>query len=160
MNKDWVGNSTTSFAQLGASNHSEKEREQNDYYATDPNSLKEFLKALKRDNFTLHNDIWECACGEGHLSKVLISEGYNVYSSDLIDRNYGKGKIDFLKVNEKWKGDILTNPPYKYAKEFVEKSLQLIDKDNYVIMYLKIQFLEGQKRRKLFNKFPPIYIYI
>lgn len=160
MNKDWIGNSKTTFVQLGASNHSEKEREQNDYYATDPNSLKEFLKALKRDNFTLHNDIWECACGEGHLSKVLISEGYNVYSSDLIDRNYGKGKIDFLKVNKKWKGDILTNPPYKYAKEFVEKSLQLIDKDNYVIMYLKIQFLEGQKRRKLFNKFPPKYVYI
>lgn len=29
MNKDWTGNSETIFVQLGASNHSEKEREKN-----------------------------------------------------------------------------------------------------------------------------------
>lgn len=57
-------------------------------------------------------------------------------------------------------GVILTNPPYKFAKEFVEKAIELINVGEYVIMYLKIQFLEGQERRKLFNENPPKYVYV
>lgn len=159
--KDWSGNKKSTFVTLGASNHSDGEREINDFYATDPNALEIFLKALERDGFKLHKNIWECACGQGHLSEVLKNKGYEVLSTDLIDRNYGKGNIDFLKsINDEWCGDILTNPPYKYAKEFVEKALQVTRKDGYTIMFLKIQFLEGQGRKELFKKYPPKYIYV
>ena len=163
MNKDWTGNKKTTFVTLGASNHSEKERETNDYYATDPHALKIFLDKLKEDNIELHQNIWECACGEGHLSQVLINNGYNVYSTDKVDRGFGDKKIDFLQ--EKFFGndleaDILTNPPYKYAKEFVEKALEIQADGYYTIMFLKIQFLEGQARKKLFEKYPPKYIYV
>ena len=34
--KDWKGNHKTTFTTLGASNHSNHEREKHDYYATDP----------------------------------------------------------------------------------------------------------------------------
>ena len=161
--KDWTGNKTTTYAILGASNHSEKEREKNDFYATNPESLEIFLKALDRDNIKLHNDIWECACGKGHLSEVLLKKGYGVISTDLIDRGYGQTgeKYDFLKINiSDNKTDILTNPPYKYAKEFVEHSLEILQDGYYSIMFLKIQFLEGKERRKLFDKYPPKYIYV
>ena len=158
--KDWTGNSKTTFAQLGASSHSNSEREINDYYATDPNTLKIFLDAIKRDNLKLNKNIWECACGEGHLSKVLCRGGYIVKSTDLIDRNYGVSNVDFLEQNNKWNGDILTNPPYKYAKEFVEHSLELIEIGKQVIMLLKIQFLEGKDRRKFFENYPPKYVYV
>lgn len=159
--KDWTGNKTTTYAILGASNHSEKDREKNDFYATDPNSLEIFLKALDRDKIKLHHNIWECACGKGHLSKLLEGKGYEVYSTDLIYRGYGTGDIDFLKINlSDNKTDILTNPPYKYAKEFVEHSLQILEDGYYSIMFLKIQFLEGKERRKLFDKYPPKYIYV
>lgn len=66
--------------------------------------------------------------------------------------------MDFLKETEEFNGDILTNPPYKYAKEFVEKAIELTS--GKVIMFLKVQFLEGKARRKMFNKFPPKYIYV
>lgn len=160
--KDWTGNSKTTFVTLGASNHSEGEREVNDFYSTDPESLEIFLKALERDNFKLHNRIWECACGQGHLSKVLESKGYDVVSSDLIDRGYGKTNYDFLKSTKCYYpcADILTNPPYKYAKEFVERSLNILDDGYYCVMFLKIQFLEGKERRNLFNKYPPKYVYV
>lgn len=159
--KDWLGNKATTFVQLGASNHSEKDREVNDYYATDPHSLKIFLKALKRDGVELHQNIWECACGEGHLSKVLKDERYNVYSSDLIDRGYTNNLIDFLEVQDKnLKTDILTNPPYKYAQDFVAQALQVIEGGYYVIMFLKIQFLEGQKRQELFKQKNLKYVYV
>lgn len=159
--KDWIGNKTTTYAILGASNHSEIERAENDFYATDPKTLEIFLEALKRDNLKLHNYIWECACGKGHLSKVLEAKGYKVISSDLIDRGYGRSEIDFLKIKSgEWRGDILTNPPYKYAKEFVEKAIEITRIGAYVIMLLKIQFLEGKDRRKLFDKYPPRYVYV
>lgn len=164
--KDWTGNSKTTFVQLGASNHSNSEREVNDFYVTDPNSLDIFLKALYRDGFKLHKRIWECACGQGHLSKLLENKGYDVFSTDLIYRGYGFSdeNTDFLKGNLyndiKFEGDILTNPPYKYAQEFVETALDKIKYGNYVIMFLKIQFLEGKNRRKLFDKNPPKYVYV
>ena len=159
--KDWTGNSKATFVTLGASNHSEGEREVNDFYSTDPESLEIFLKALERDGFKLHKDIWECACGMGHLSKTLENKGYNVWSTDLIDRGYGNGNTDFLKsIPDKWWGDILTNPPYKYSKEFVEKALEITRNGTYTIMFLKIQFLEGKDRRNLFDKYPPKYVYV
>lgn len=159
--KDWTGNKKSTFVMLGASNHSEKERENNDYYATDPKALEIFLDKLKEDGIRLHNYIWECACGEGHLSKVLEKHGYKVWSTDLIDRGYGKGNTDFLKsIPNEWVGDILTNPPYKHAKQFVEKAMEVTRNSCYTIMFLKIQFLEGQARKEMFKKYPPKYVYV
>lgn len=44
--------------------------------------------------------VWECACGEGHISKVLESHGYDVVSTDLVYRGYGRlNPCDFLLEN-------------------------------------------------------------
>lgn len=159
--KDWIGNKKSTFVTLGASNHSEHERENDDYYATDPKALEIFLNKIEKDGIKLHKNIWECACGEGHLSKVLESRGYKVWSTDLVDRGYGSGNTDFLKsIPDSWCGDVLTNPPYKYAKEFVEKALEVTRIGTYTVMFLKIQFLEGQRRRELFKRYPPKYVYV
>lgn len=159
--KDWTGNKKSTFVQLGASNHTEKEREENDFYATDPKALEIFLDKLNEDGIFLHKNIWECACGKGHLSEVLKNKGYDVLSTDLIDRGYGIGNKNFLETsNIDIKADILTNPPYKYAKEFTEKALDIQAKGYYTIMFLKIQFLEGQARQEMFKKYPPKYIYV
>lgn len=159
--KDWQGNKNSTYVMMGASNHSQKERQNEDYYATDPNALEIFLDKLQADKIVLHKEIWECACGEGHLSKVLEKNGYKVWSTDLINRGYGTGNTDFLKsLPDEWAGDILTNPPYKYAKEFVEKALEITKTGCYTIMFLKIQFLEGQARLELFKKYPPKFIYV
>lgn len=150
IEKDWTGNSRAAHAMLGARNYALNEREQNDYYATEPKALELLL-----DKETFAPEIWECACGEGHLSKVLSGRGYKVKSTDLIDRGYGEGSIDFLEYNGTFNGDIITNPPYKYAKEFVEKALDVIPNGNRVAMFLKLQFLEGKARRKMFEAYPP-----
>ena len=149
--KDWTGNSRTTFTILGARNYATEERETNDYYATDPIAL-ELL--LEKEKFS--NNVWECACGEGHLSEVLQSNGYNVFSSDLINRGYGVGGIDFLKCNKPFDGDIITNPPYKFALDFVKKALELITPGHKVAMFLKVQFLEGKERGKFFAASPPL----
>jgi len=156
MAKDWTGNSNSIFKTLGASNHTEKERQNEDYYATDPKAAEWLLKLEK-----FSDNIWECACGEGHLSRVFEINGYNVKSTDLIDRGYGEGSLDFLAIdNMEWNGDIITNPPYKYAKEFIEKALQIIPEGNKIAMFLKIQFLESKGRKNLFVTHPPKTVYV
>lgn len=159
--RDWTGNSNSIYKTLGASNHTDKEREINDYYATEPRAI-ELL--LAEETFSPY--IWECACGEGHLSSVLEREGYKVKSSDLIDRGYrGAEVIDFLAttkadVSTDFPRDIITNPPYKYAKEFVEHALDISMDGTKVAMFLKLQFLEGKARRVLFEKHPPKTVYV
>ena len=106
---DWTGNQRSIYTTLGASNHTDKERQQHDYYATEPKAM-ELL--LAEEDFS--PVIWECACGEGHLSKVLEEHGFEVISTDLIYRGFGDPEpLDFLKDTlEDFEGDIITNPPY------------------------------------------------
>lgn len=160
MAKDWVGNYNSIYKTLGASSHSGGERENNDYYATDPVAIDKLLTVEKP-----FPTIWECACGEGHLSKRLKEYGYIVISTDLIDRGFSTSGVDFLKQSSLPSPlvtcDILTNPPYKYAKEFVLKALELIKPGRNVYMFLKIQFLEGKTRyNELFSKYPPKTVYV
>lgn len=143
------------FATLGASNHANSERAENDYYATDPKAI-ELLLPLE----SFSENIWECACGEGHLSKALIQNGFHVRSTDLIDRGYGEGGVDFLKSTDSFDGDIITNPPYKYALEFVKHAIETIQDGHKVAMLLRVLFLEGKARRKLFDQYPPKTVYI
>lgn len=157
MANDWTGNSNSIYKTLGASNHTDKEREENDFYATQSIAID---KLYVTGELTCRN-IWECACGQGDLSKRLEDFGYNVTSTDLIDRGYGKGGVDFLKCTEVFNGDILTNSPYKYAKEFVLKALELVPEGHKVFMFLKLTFLEGKARyNELFSKYPPKKIYV
>jgi hypothetical protein len=154
-NKDWTGNIKSTYVTLGASNHTKEIREENDYYATDPIAAK-----LLIDCVILNKNIWECSCGSGHLSKIFIDNGFNVKSTDLIDRGFGESGIDFLSCTEKFNGDIVTNPPYKYAVNFIKKALELISTGNKVCMFLKLQFLESKNRKKLFLSNPPHTIYV
>lgn len=160
--KDWTGNNKSTYVMLGASNHSDKERQNDDYYATDPHALELFLNSFKRDGVKIHKYIWECACGEGHLSNILEKNGYVTTNTDLVDRGYKNNfqQLDFLTTDTIFDGDILTNPPYKYAREFVEHALDILKDGYYCIMLLKIQFLEGQARLNLFKKYPPKYVYV
>ncbi len=154
--KDWTGDSNSIFMTLGASSHTDKIREEHDYYATEPKATELILELE-----TFNDDILEPACGGGHMSDVLISRGYNVTSYDLIDRGYGDGVMDFLSDDiQSWHGDIITNPPYKFAKQFIEKSLDIIPKGNKIAMFLKIQFMESKGRKELFINNPPKVIYV
>ena len=131
-------------------------REENDFYATDPKALE---KLLKYESF--NQNIWECACGEGNLSEVLKEHGYNVYSTDLIDRGYQDEQLDFLKTNNQWFGDIITNPPFKYTNEFIIKALASIETGNKVALFLKLSYLTGKKRfKEIYSKYPPSKVYV
>lgn len=157
QNDDWKGDSHSIYVTLGASNHTDKDRQQNDYYATEPLAMELLL-----ENEEFSSVIWECACGEGHLSKVLEEHGHEVISTDLIYRGYGDPEpMDFLKETfDDFEGDIITNPPYKYALEFVQQALNSVQTGHKVAMFLKLQFLEGKARKPFFLEHPPKTVYV
>lgn len=145
------------FATLGSSNHVPEEREAFDYYATDPKAVEMLLEL---EQFA--PVIWEPACGEGHISKVLQAHGYQVISTDLVYRGFGDPEpLDFLKETlDGFEGDIITNPPYSTGLEFVQRALESVRPGGKVAMFLKVQFLEGQKRGAFFKNTPPRIVYI
>lgn len=156
---DWTGNKTSVYANLAASSHSEQEREQNDYYATPPSAVEELLK---RESFNKY--VLEPAVGGGSIAEVLKSHGHIVQSMDIVDRGYEGTEVrDFLQTSKNdliCSPDIVTNPPYSIATEFVEHALDISMDSVKVAMLLKIQFLETKKRLALFRKYPPKFIYV
>ena len=102
--------------------------------------------------------------GGGSIASVLVDHDYKVQSMDIVDRGYaGTEVIDFLATTQddlNFSPDIITNPPYAIAKEFVEHALDISMDSVKVAMFLKIQFLESEKRYELFKKYPPKKIYV
>ncbi|MBP3924707.1 hypothetical protein J6E39_05635 [bacterium] len=145
----------STFINLGATNHGKSKREENDYYATEPIAGKLLLE-IEPDL----NNIWECACGEGHLAKVFDEAEKLGKATDLINRGYGTVEDFLINTNPYHNGDIVTNPPYKYAQQFVENALERVDTGRYVCMFLRVLFLESQSRKKLFTTQPPKTVYV
>ena len=127
-------------------------RQKEDFYPTPPEAT---YSLLDREQFI--GNIWECACGDGAISKILEEKKYNVYSSDLIDRGYGHTGIDFLKTYKRT-DNIITNPPFKLGTEFVYQACHLANKK--VAMLCRINFLEGVARGKMFKHTPLKNVYV
>jgi hypothetical protein len=130
-----------SLSIVGASRNN-GEREIDDFYPTPAYAVEELLK---RENFI--GSIWECACGEGDISKVFKNKGFEVISTDLINRGYGK-QLDFLQ-SELLADNIITNPPYKLALDFVLKAKK--QSSNKIAMFLKTVWLESESRYDMFQ---------
>lgn len=154
--KDWVGNGTSVFKTLGSSSHADHGRGDRDYYATEPKAVELLL-----ENETFDRNVWECASGENHIADVLRAHGYAVRTSDIVARTPMTETFDFLGMNvEDWDGDIITNPPYRYALEFCERALQSVGTGHKVAMFLRLLFLEGRARKVFFESNPPKVIYV
>lgn len=138
---------------LGSSTFAETDREENDYYATPREAVD---KLLEQEKFSKH--ILEPACGEGHISKVLEEYGKIVESTDFIDRGFWDQK-DFFEYTSNNK-DIITNPPYNVALDFISHALEISQEGQKIAMLLRIQFLESTKRYPFFKENPPTKVYV
>jgi ParB-like chromosome segregation protein Spo0J len=130
-----------------------EKRDPHDFYPT-PRGVTEAL--LQHEQFSA--SVWEPACGDGAISKVLAEAGYSVDSSDLIDRGYGDVE-DFL-TTERRAENIATNPPYSMAEDFVRKALSCTT--GKVAMFLPLTFLESRKRESLLagSCLKTVYVFI
>lgn len=125
-----------------------------EFYPT-PTWATEALLAYEHFVGSIH----EPACGDGAIAKVLIQKtGIPVYASDLYDRGYGQTGVDFLENNDHF-DNVITNPPYALAGEFVIHALERTS--GKVAMFLRLAFLEGVERyEKIFSEMPPGRVYV
>lgn len=118
----------------------DKNREILDFYATDKRAIEELLK---RETF--QSLIFEPACGQGHIGKVLAEYGYEVKASDICYRGYGeKESVDFFQIVEN-NLDIVTNPPYFCANEFIKHALEISKKGVKIAMLFRLAFWKDKK---------------
>lgn len=124
-----------------------------DFYPTPPIAVEKLLSVE-----TFNNAIWEPACGDGAISKVLTSKGFDVLSTDLHDWGYSTQtgpQWDFLALRDNTERDIITNPPFNISCPFVENALALTkEKGGKVAILEKLIFLSSKKRQRLFKEFP------
>ena len=135
-----------------------RERIENDYYATPEESTEAILKEIK---FNETDVIFEPSTGGGHIVEVLkkFYPNNKIITNDLIYRGYPlDNQVDYLKEKICDCNITITNPPFKLAKEFIEKAIKTTSK--YVIMFAKIQLIEGLDRYKFFQEHPPKYVYV
>lgn len=115
------------------------------------------------DNVKLGPKSWECANGYGRITRVLKRNGKKVFTSDI--HRWHKSTIrrrSFFLFEKMPKGctDIITNPPFKHAQAFVTKAMELLPKGGKLCLLLRLQFMEGQKRKLMFQKYPPqVYVF-
>jgi hypothetical protein len=130
-------------------------RAADDFYETPAQAVKLFTRAEK-----FEGPIWNPSCGRGSISKVLENEGYTVHSTDLVDRGYGKGGVDFLTCQKPRFAfnNIITNPPFEHAVDFAVRALGMADRK--VCLLCRLLWLEGKKRRKLFERYPLAKVWV
>jgi len=110
------------------------------------------------ENERFVGDIWECACGDGSMSRVLEETGRSVPSSDLYRRGYGETGHDFLTTTRR-AHNIVTNPPFHSAEGFVESGIG--QSRRKLALLLRLAFLEGANRaRTIFFSRPPSRVWV
>lgn len=129
-----------------------------DFYPTPPEGTRALLSVER-----FSGSIWEPACGKGAISEVLIAHGYTVVSTDLINRGYGTGGVNFLTQSRTRARNIITNPPYGHglADAFVRHALQLVaPTSGSVAMLLNLASLAHPMRHRRWTRMPPAAVYI
>jgi hypothetical protein len=155
--KDWKG--SASFVSTNRRSSSDTDE---DFYATHKSTVETFLDRIIADGVITDKPlVWEPCCGKGDISKTLEEYGFEVISTDLINRGYGSGGVDFFCVTPPNEcGAIITNPPYSLAAECWERAYQILPDGGLSAFFLKLTFLETKKRRELFKRCPLSYVYV
>ena len=161
---------TNIFSPLGASNHSENERQKEDYYATDPRFISHLIEKepwLKNPELK----ILEPSAGVGVLvDRFFELTGNKMDAYDLIARREDIIEQNYFTADFSNKYDvILTNPPYlkdtikttEGLSEYILKALREVKVGGTVVMFLKTLHLESKVRyEKIYKNYPPSKLYI
>ena len=150
-----------------AGSNSKYGRVENDFYATNPITVKKFLFALEKDTLLTEifngSTVWECACGNGNIVKAMQSyfRTESIYvekylASDLVNRGYGNIE-NFLESTAK-ADVIITNPPFSLINDFIKHGLEQTNR--FLIFFAKIQLLETKARTKILKNSPLRFVYV
>lgn len=138
---------------MSAARHKRADQEKDHFYPTPPEGTRALLAVE-----SFEGAVWECACGTGDMAREFAAAGYEVISTDLVDRGFGEARVDFLMEYRLAAPNVATNPPFKLAERFVRHALQLGALK--VAMLVRLHFLEGIERAAFFAALPPARVWV
>jgi len=125
------------------------QRNKSDFYQTPYSMTEQLLECEQFDG-----NILEPSCGQGAISSVLKKHNYRVIENDISNGH------NFLKWTPDMDIDnVVTNPPFSLALEFIRKSKELYS--GKIAMLLPLSYLHGQNRyeQKIFNELARVYVF-
>jgi len=121
------------------------ERVEHDVYET-PGWVTQALVPHLKPSTAANSHVWEPAAASGKIVTVFQERGYDIAWSDIRDGQ------DFFKFQETPAPNIITNPPFNLATEFIEHALRLtMPVDGLVAMLLRTDFDHAKTRAHLFR---------
>ena len=156
---------------MSSTNRKNNKREKSDYYVTPIDCIKLFLYEWIKDEdigITKNTRFLDCSAGgdskHGMSYADVITEEFGTSPMTIDIRPDSKAEIiaDYLTYNiPNPKPDIIiSNPPFFLAQEFITKALADVVPDGYVIMLLRLNFLESKARKLFFTDNMPERIYV
>ena len=124
-------------------------RNEADFYPTPPECTEALLLAFPR---LFGRNIWEPACGDGAISRVLTAHGFDVYSTDLRHTGFGQGGVDALRTTPENIDSAVTNPPFVLAEDFI-RHLRTFGLP--FALLLKSTYWHAKSRQALFSQTGP-----
>lgn len=129
-------------------------RSDRDFYPTPPDATTALMLAHDLSETV----VWEPACGNGSMARVIANHCKRVYCSD-IEPQMEADRLDFLTVEAMPDGSeaIITNPPFAIAEAFIEHAFRL--QPRFFALLLKSQFWHAAKRLAVFEAWPPSIVH-
>lgn len=113
-------------------NNSSGKRKKSDFYETPYSLTQQFLDATQWNKAA---STLEPACGDDAIVKVLSKNNFtNTTAYDI--------EVNFLTETNKYE-QIITNPPFSLAKQFIFKSKEISEK---FALLLPLSYLHGKER--------------
>lgn len=133
-------------------------RAANDWYQDQPEATEALLRAERFSGVS-----WDPACGIGTIPKAMWNAGLDIIGSDIVDRGHRNNErpdflIDFLRSPARTIDNIVCNPPFNLAREFV--TCALVMASHKVAMLLPLTFLEGAKRSRWLQTTPLARVHV
>jgi hypothetical protein len=142
------------------------ERSDQDWYQ-EPADCTTALLGVER----FWGQIWDPACGGGHVVKAAVAAGRSAFGSDIVDRRWDtdnvlwRGCKDFLKEDPNhFPADIIiTNPPFEGGKgteAFIRHALSSPRLAKLAI-FTDVRFLFSKRRALgLYTELPPSRVWV
>lgn len=98
----------------------------------------------------LHDRFPTAAIFARDIDPSPLTNGYAVRERDFLDREQWKASGDPAKFDL-----IFTNPPYKRALDFAARSFELLRPGGYLVLLLRMNFIESARRKAWWKKHMP-----
>ena len=134
-----------------------------DFYATPIDCVENFIDNYGIDK--IKGNILAPSAGNGNIIQALRQKKVQGIITALELR--AEERDSLTQISDKviignfleWEPDkvydvIIGNPPYTYAREFIEKCFKIANKNTVIIMLLRTAFLESKSRYEFWQQHP------